>query len=103
MSKAGKTEAAQQYEAAHEEHYTTKDPGEALGLCRPGTDAHPETQEAEGSRWQIQNIVRAVVPQQEILDAQVELTLVHVAHGSSPGIAPHPVARTVADSPGGST
>jgi hypothetical protein len=103
MRKAGKTEAGQQYAAAHEDHYTTKDPGEALGLRRPGMDAHPETQEAECSRSQIQNIVRAVVPKQGLFDAEVELAPVHVAHGSSPGIAPHPVAPTVADSPGGTT
>ncbi|MFO8073881.1 MAG: hypothetical protein R6V85_18625 [Polyangia bacterium] len=99
---AEKTEASRQYAAAHEAHYKTKDLGQALGLYRVVLDAHPETEEAKYSQSQIQNIVSAVVPKQELFDAQVELALVHVvAHGSFPGNAPKPVAPGVANSPGG--
>ena len=98
-----KTEAAQRYAVAREAHYKTKDLGEALGLYRAVMDAYPEAPEAGYSRSQMQNIVNAVVPNQELLDAQVELALVHLAHGSSPGIAPNPVATSVADSSGGTT
>ena len=35
--------------------------------------SHPGTQEADYSRSQIQNIVNAVVPKQELLDAQTNL------------------------------
>ena len=97
------SEAGQRYAVAHEAQYKTKDLGEALGLYRAIMDAHPEAQEAEYARSQIQNIANAVVPRQELLDAQVELALVHLAHGSSPGIAPNPVAPSVADSPEGTT
>jgi hypothetical protein len=96
-----KTEAGQQYTAAHEAHYTTKDLGEALRLYRSVMDGHPDTQEAEYSRSQIQNIVTAVVPKNELFDAQVELALVHVTHGSASSIAPNPVAPSVVDSPRG--
>jgi hypothetical protein len=66
-------------------------------------DAHPETQEAEYSRSQIQNIVSTVVPNQELFDAQVELALGHLAHGNSANMAPNPDTPSIADSPGEAT
>jgi hypothetical protein len=36
---------------------------------------HPNTKEAEYSLTQIQNIVKSVVPNERLLDAQVELAL----------------------------
>jgi hypothetical protein len=39
---AKKTEAGQQYAAAHEAHYTAKDLGEALKQYRAVMNAHPE-------------------------------------------------------------
>jgi hypothetical protein len=65
--------------------------------------AHPVIHAAEYSRSQIQNIVSAVVPKQELFDAQVELAIVHVAHGSSLTVALYPVASPIADSSGGTT
>ena len=100
---AKKTEAGQHYAAAHEAHYKAKDLGEALTLYQDLMNAHPEAQEAEYSRSQIQNIVSAVVPKQELFDAQVELALVHVTHGNSSSVAPNSNASTVADSPGDAT
>ncbi|MEJ2240223.1 MAG: hypothetical protein P8X82_18185 [Gemmatimonadales bacterium] len=73
-------EAGQQYAAAYAAHYTTKDLREALRLYRGVMAAHPNTQEAGYSQSQIQNIVNAVVPRQELLDAQVDLALAHFDH-----------------------
>ena len=70
-------EAGRQYAAAYAAHYTTKDLREALRLYRDVMAAHPNTQEAGYSQSQIRNIVNAVVPRQELLDAQVDLALAH--------------------------
>ena len=78
MKKVDETEAGKKYAAAHEAHYTTKDLAKALGQYRAVMDTHPETQEAEYSRSQIQNIVSAVVPKQEILDVCVNLAHQHL-------------------------
>ena len=74
----GSTEADQQYAVAHALHYKTKVLREALGRYKAIMAAHPNTQQAGYSRSQIQNIVRAVVPEQELLDAEVALALAHV-------------------------
>jgi hypothetical protein len=79
-TETGLTEAAQQYAEAHAAHYTAKDLREALRLYRGVIAAHPNTQEAGYSQSQIQNIVNAVVPKQELLDAQVDLALAHFEH-----------------------
>ena len=44
--------------------------------------SHPSDPEAEYSRVQIQNIVNAVVPKQELLDAQMELAVTHFEHSA---------------------
>jgi hypothetical protein len=66
------TEAGKQYAEAYAAHYTTKDLHKAIKGIKA---AHPNTKEAEYSRTQIQNIVQSVVPNQRLLDAQVELAL----------------------------
>ena len=68
-------EAGKQYAEAYAAHYTTKDLHEAIDLYKGIMAAHPNTEEAEYSRTQIQNIVQSVVPKQRHLDAQVELVL----------------------------
>jgi hypothetical protein len=80
----------QQYEAAHAAHYETKDLHEALGLYRDVISAHPDTREAEYSRSQLMNIVRSVVPRQELLDAQVALALTHLENGEPSDDQPAP-------------
>jgi hypothetical protein len=72
------SEAARQYAAAHEAHYGAKNLREALGLYQRVMTAHPETQESADSRTQIQNIVKAVVPRQELLAAEVDLAYAHL-------------------------
>ena len=79
----GPTEAGQQYAAAHAAHYTTKNLREALDLYKGIIAAHPDTREAGYSRSQIQNIVNAVVPEQGLFDAQVDLALAHLEHGDN--------------------
>jgi hypothetical protein len=71
------TEASQQYTAAYAAHYTGRDLPLALRLYKTLMAAHPSTREADYSRMQVQNIVNAVVPNQELLDAQMELVRVH--------------------------
>jgi len=93
------TEAGQQYAAAHEAHYTTKDLHEALGLYKGVMAAHPNSQEAEYSRTQIQNIVKSVVPEQELLDAEVELTLANLKHKGSPDVEPAQVTPLASELP----
>jgi hypothetical protein len=92
------TESGQQYAAALEAHYKTKDLSEALGLYRTIMDAQPESLEAEYSRSQIQNIARAVVPTDELFDVLLGLTLAHVAHGKLPRVASTLLAAHVAKS-----
>ena len=84
----GLTEAAQQYAAAHAAHYTTKNLHGALELYRGIMAVHPNTQEAEYSRTQIHNIVKGVVPKQELLMAQVELALAHLEDEGPPDEGP---------------
>jgi hypothetical protein len=73
----GLTEASRQYAAAYAAHYETKDLREALELYRGILAAHPDTQEAGYSRSQIQNIVKKVVPENELFEAQVGMAMAH--------------------------
>ncbi len=92
MSKdTASTAAGRQYAAAHTAHYATKHLHEALGLYRGVMAAYPNTQEAEYSRTQIENIVKSVVPREDLLTAQVELTLARLAHEGQPDAEPIPL------------
>jgi len=73
-------EARQQYTTAHDAHYTAKDLHAAVELYKGVMVAHPDTREAAYSRAQLQNIAQSVVPRQELLDAQIELTLARLEH-----------------------
>lgn len=75
------TEAGQQYAVAHAAHYQTKNLREAIGLYKRVITAHRGTQEAGYSRSQIQNIVKTVVPEEKLFEAQVNLALAHCKHG----------------------
>jgi hypothetical protein len=74
------TEASRQYAAAYAAHYTERDLPGALQLYVNVIASHPDEQEADFSRAQVQNIVNAVVPKQELFDAQVNLAATHFAH-----------------------
>jgi hypothetical protein len=69
------TMASRAYDKAHAAHYATKDLHQALELYKGVLAAHPNTQEAEYSRTQMRNIARSVVPSEDLLAAEVELTL----------------------------
>ena len=72
------TDACRQYAAAYAAHYTERNLPAAFQLYRKVMASHPGALEAGYSRAQIDNIVNAVVPKQEIQDAQVELALAHL-------------------------
>ena len=74
------TEANQQYAAAYAAHYTGRDLPLALQLYRQLMASHPSAQEAGYARMQVHNITNAVVPKQELLEAQIKLVLVHFEH-----------------------
>jgi hypothetical protein len=78
------TEAGQQYAAAYEAHYKTKDMGKAFKLYGRIIAAHPDTHEAGYSQSQVQNIVNAVVPKQKVMDALVELARTHFEKDGPP-------------------
>lgn len=71
------TEAKRQYAAAYAAHYTERDLPLALQLYSKLIASHSSDPEANYSRMQVQNIINAVVPKQELLDAQMELALAH--------------------------
>jgi hypothetical protein len=95
----GQIEAGHQYAAAYAAQYETKNLREAVDLYRGIMTAYPTTHEAEYSRTQIQNIVNAVVPRQELFDAQLELALAHVEHEALPAVEPDPVELLASDMP----
>ena len=74
------TDAGREYAVAYAAHYTGHDLPLALQLYKKLLASHPNAQEADYSRMQVQNIVNAVVPKQELLDAQMELVLAHFEH-----------------------
>lgn len=74
-----RSEANQLYTAAHQEQYKNKDLSAALAIYRDIVAAHPGSKEAAYARGQIRNIVSKVVPKQELLDAELELALSHLA------------------------
>ena len=77
------TDAGRGYAAAYAAHYTGHDLPLALQLYKKLLASHPNAQEADYSRMQVQNILNAVVPKQELLDAQMELVLAHFEHDGS--------------------
>jgi hypothetical protein len=67
------------YLEAHEELYRNDDMAAALAIYRDIIIEHPAEKEAGYSRGQIHNIASKVVPRQELLDAELELALGHLA------------------------
>jgi hypothetical protein len=77
------TGADRAYAAAHAVHYSERDLGAALQLYRELIASRPNAPEAAYSRAQIRNIVNAVVPAQELLDAGVGLALARLGRRDS--------------------
>ena len=91
------TEAGREYAAAYAAHYKGRDLPVALQLYKKVMASHPSTQEAGYSRTQVQNIVNAVVPKQELLDAQIELALAHLDHDGPPDARRIPVRQLASE------
>jgi len=81
-------EAAREYAAAYAAHYSERDLAKALRLYEKIMASHASAPEAGYSRTQVQNIVHAVVPEQELLDAQIELALARLEHQVSTDAEP---------------
>jgi len=85
------TAAGRQYAAAHAAHYATKDLHEALDLYRGVMVAHPSTPEAGYSRTQIDNIVKSVVPEEDLLAAHIALILACFEREETSDVQPAPL------------
>lgn len=89
---AGKTkaiEAGKLYAIAYAAHYMAQDLRQAFALYRSLMATHAGTPEAGYSRAQILNIAQAVVPREQLFDAQVDLALACFGGGE-----PAPEARS---------
>ena len=71
------TEAGKKYTTAHDAHYKAKELPKAFQLYRDIMADHPNSKEAGYSLSQVHNIVKDVVPKQELMDALVAMTLDH--------------------------
>ncbi|MCA9212312.1 MAG: hypothetical protein KDB27_04540 [Planctomycetales bacterium] len=69
------TEASREYATAYAAHYTGRDLPLALQLYIQLLEVHSNTQEADYSRMQIENIVSVVLSKQQLLDAKIEMVL----------------------------
>ncbi len=94
------TEAGQAYAAAYNAHYTAHDLPCALQLYRKLLASYPDAQEADFSRMQLQNIVNAIVPKQELFDATIDLVLAHFEHDRPLDVERIATAPVVAEIPG---
>jgi hypothetical protein len=93
------TAAGRQYAAAHAAHYATKDLYEALQLYKGVMAAYPNTREARYSQTQIYNIVKSVVPEQELLAAQLDVTLARLEHEEPSDLEPAPLTLPASELP----
>lgn len=80
---AERSDAEWDYSDAHAAHYGRKDLNQALGLYLGITAAYPESREAGYARSQIRNIAKAVISEQDLLDAQVDLLQIHLGKRES--------------------
>jgi hypothetical protein len=71
--------SARSYAAAYAAHYSERNLAAALQLYMELIASRPNAPEAGYSRAQIQNIIHAVVPAQELLDAQIGLARARLA------------------------
>ena len=85
------TETGRQYAAAYAAHYIGCDLPVALQLYLKVMASHLGTQEAGYSKAQVENIIKTIVPEQELLDAQVELAVAHFEHEGPPDARRIPV------------
>jgi hypothetical protein len=72
------TEAAREYAAAYAAQYSQRDLAMALQLYERLIASHSGAREAGYARSQVRNIVDAIVPEQDVLDAQIVLALAYL-------------------------
>jgi hypothetical protein len=77
-------EITQEYAEAYAAHYSKRDLAMALQLYKKLIASHASAREAGYSRTQVRNIVNAVLPEQELLDAQMELAFARLEGQISP-------------------
>jgi hypothetical protein len=75
------TGSARTYAVAYAAHYSERNLAAALQLYMELIASRPSAPEAGYSRVQIQNIIHAVVPAQELLDTQIGLALARLGRG----------------------
>jgi hypothetical protein len=76
--------AGREYATACAAHYADRDLPLAIQLFENLAAAHADSQEASYCRMQVQNIANAVVPKQELLNAQMKLVRAHREHTGPP-------------------
>lgn len=88
-----------EYAAAYAAQYSERDLQRALKLYARLLAEHPGAKEATYSRAQVKNIVSSVIPEKELLDAQIELALQHFEHGAPEESAEGSKAALLEDKP----
>jgi hypothetical protein len=78
--------------AAYAAHYSGGDLATALQLYKKLMASHASAPDAGYSRTQLQDIIKLVVPEQELLDTQMELARVRLGSPISADVAPIPSA-----------
>lgn len=91
------TEESRQYADAYTAQYSARDLPLALKLYRQLLVSHPDSQEAAYAQMQLQNIANAVVPKQELQDAQMKLLLAHFQRDGRLDLAQTPTAQLVSE------
>lgn len=76
--------ATQCYANAHATHYMKHDYAAALRSYDQLMALHPSAPEAEYARTQIRNILKSVVPADEVLAAELELVLRYLRKEADP-------------------
>jgi hypothetical protein len=76
--------SSKHYAEAYEKQYATKDLHAALLDYKDIVTEYPDTKEAGYSRSQIQNIVRAVVPEAVLKEVQLKLALDYSGNNEVP-------------------
>ena len=76
--------SSKHYAEAYEKQYTMKDLHAALLDYKDIVTEYPDTKEAGYSRSQIQNIVRAVVPEEVLQELQLKLALDYTGNNEVP-------------------
>jgi len=79
-------DVARRYAEAHEAHYVAGNLRQAVGLYAAVLVEHPSAREAEYSRSQIENIVKAVVPAEVLLRAWMDLVAAQLDRADVGGV-----------------